>query len=211
MSKQTVPESQLVTQLIAGSRAAWADFVGRYETIVCARIRRTGLELHRSLSASDVDDMCAEVFASLVANDFSALRRFEGRCQLSTWLGIIARRTCLKQLLRNREPNASGGSDVWDPLDQESFLRDSLQRLVQHEDRCRLREQMQQLKPRDQEILRLFYMENLSYAQVGQQLNISINTVGPCLHRAQQRLKKLLLQSSQESNTNASEARSRLS
>jgi len=40
--------------------------------------------------------------------------------------------------------------------------------------------------------LRMFFMEGLSYAQISRDLGISINSVGPKLQRAQQRLRRLM-------------------
>ena len=51
---------------------------------------------------------------------------------------------------------------------------------------------MAQLVEADRMVLRLFYFERQSYAQISQRMGLSINTIGPKMKRAQQRLRKIL-------------------
>ena len=67
----------------------------RYQAVVYSGARRTAQSCQILLEQSDLEDITAEVFASIVANDYAALRRFEGRSRLSTWLTVLARRHCL--------------------------------------------------------------------------------------------------------------------
>ena len=52
-----------------------------------------------------------------------------------------------------------------------------------------LRVARKKILPDDQRILRLFYEEGQSYQQIAESLEVSINTVGPKLDRARQRLR----------------------
>ena len=158
-----------------------------------SRVQRTATDQRGYLSRADADDICAEVFASLLANDLSSLRRFEGRSTLATWLAVIARRVCLKQLSRAAMSHGSAycvNEDVGDA--QPVKGADALQQLIQAEDRDRLRAKINCLQHADREILNLFYTEGLGYTEISRRLGISVNTVGPKLHRAQTRLRKLL-------------------
>ena len=56
----------------------------------------------------------------------------------------------------------------------------------------RLQTALQQLSETDRRIIRLQFEQQLSYAAIGRILGISENAVGPKLHRAQSRLKKLM-------------------
>ena len=163
----------------------------RYEGIVAAAIRRTAAQYGFTLRRSDHDDFCAEVFAGLLANDMAALRSFEGRCRLSTWLTILARRSFLKNLRRIRGRDTLASEDqINNSLLPQTI--DLLERLVADEDQKRLRRAMERLRDGDRRILELFFCDELSYRQIGEQMGISVNAVGPKLFRAQQRLKKAM-------------------
>lgn len=186
-------ELDLVRRLLARDRAAWGQFVCRYQGLVLSRVQRTATDQRGYIGRADAEDICAEVFASLLANDLSSLRGFEGRSSLATWLAVIARRVCLKQL--SRIPlDCQLKCAASDALHEVSTTAagDALQQLIQAEDRARLRAKIDCLRVSDREILNLFYEEGLGYSEISRRLGISVNTVGPKLHRAQSRLRKLL-------------------
>jgi len=186
-------ERLLIQQLVRRDRDAWRRFVHAYQGLIYSRVTRTAQECNRVLERADAEDICAEVFACLVANDYASLRRFEGRSSLSTWLSVIARRTALRCLIKPRLDVATGGSDSQPTPREPSMTQDgALAQLIQAEDVARLNKMLQRLNPPDQQVLRMFYVEHLAYAEIGKRMGISINTVGPKLHRAQQRLKRLM-------------------
>jgi len=55
-----------------------------------------------------------------------------------------------------------------------------------------LDEALKKIPKEDREIILLFYMENLSYEEIANLLNISIDNVKVKLHRAKEKLKKFL-------------------
>jgi RNA polymerase sigma-70 factor (ECF subfamily) len=55
-----------------------------------------------------------------------------------------------------------------------------------------LQEALQQLSPNDQQIVILFYYDQLSYEEISKVLNIPLGTVGINLFRARKKLKKIL-------------------
>lgn len=183
-------EIELLETLVVGDANAWRVFVERYQGLVYARVLRTAAETNTQLDRSDVEDICAEIFSGLIANDYASLRRFEGRSKLSTWLAVIARRVCLRRINAFRLPiSHETPSEAVEPADSR---QSTLGNLIAREDLERMHGCVQQLSTTDQQILKLYFEQNLSYQQIGRQLGVSENTVGPKLHRAQQRLKKLM-------------------
>ena len=73
-----------------------------------------------------------------------------------------------------------------------SDLTDMLAALIQMEDQLQLNTMLDRLNDGDRSVLKMFYMEGQSYAQIGRNLGVSINSVGPKLQRAQQRLRRLM-------------------
>lgn len=184
----------LIEALVARDRNAWRQFVETFQGVVLARVARTAQECSRTLNRADMEDLCAEVFASLIANDFSSLRRFEGRSTLATWLSVVTRRICLRHIYKRRLDMAKGSAtESSSEADMEEIGEqgnpDALASLIASEDAERLRDCLEQLNPADQHVLRLYYLDELSYAEISQSLDVSINTVGPKLHRAQSTLR----------------------
>lgn len=188
-------ERRLIAALVARNRNAWSEFVERFQGLVYARVARTALEFNHHLDRSAIEDIRAEIFAALIENDFASLRRFEGRSSLATWLAIIARRSCLRWMQKRSQRQEQVNQRI-DDLQQEDIAggtsEDILAALIQTEDGLRLRTMLGRLNEGDRSVLRMFFMDGLSYAQISRDLGISINSVGPKLQRAQKRLRQLM-------------------
>jgi RNA polymerase sigma-70 factor, ECF subfamily len=182
----------LVEQLVAGQRSAWSVFVQKHLSLVTARVRKTLFQFGYR-GHSEIDDVVAEVFAALLAQDMAVLRSYRGESTLATWLSVISHRICLRQSQRlARYAALVHVNDATVLNSQSPQKRNELDRLIQTESAERLRETIRQLKPTDQQILELYYHEQLEYSEIGEKMGISINTVGPKLHRATARLKRLM-------------------
>ena len=186
-------EQQLIEALIARDRGAWRRFVEQFQGLVYARVARTSAEFHLRLDPAELEDICAEVFAGLIANDYASLRRFEGRSSLATWLSVIARRVAIRAMTkRAAAPNVTEIEGLSESASEQLSGSDSLHRMINVEETDRLLAKLNELNDADQFILRSFYLDGLSYLEISQRMEISTNTVGPKLQRAQQRLRQLL-------------------
>jgi RNA polymerase sigma-70 factor (ECF subfamily) len=184
---------QLVQRLISREAGAWSEFVTEYQALVFSRVLHVVREWRRRLDRADIEDMVAEVFSQLVANNFASLRGFQGRSSLSTWLTVITRRICWQALSRREteRPASQQGSDF--DMQTVAVTRDDvLGRLIRSEDESRLVAAMEHLNERHRELLRLFYVEELSYQEIGTRMQMPMNSIGPTLQRAQQKLKELM-------------------
>ena len=185
----------MVAALIARDRSAWSEFVERFQGLVYARVARTALEFSRHLDRSAIEDISAEIFAALVENDFASLRRFEGRSSLATWLAVISRRSCLKWMQKWSQRQERANQRI-DDVRQDDIAgggsEDILAAMIQTEDRLRLRTMLNRLNDGDRSVLRMFFLDGLSYVEISRNLGISINSVGPKLQRAQARLRNLM-------------------
>ena len=132
----------------------------------------------------DVDDVVQDVFLAA----FKRLETFRGDSQVQTWLAAVTINRCrtyqrrqvlrLKWFRRQKQVERSGGGS------DEKSLREET-----HE---RVRAAIAALRPKDREVIVLFYLEELSIAQMASLLNATNNAVEVRLHRARQRLKELL-------------------
>ena len=71
------------------ARALLVDSLPLIDRITRSICRRSGIDHPES------EDFASVVRLKLVENDYAAIRSFEGRCSLSTWLMVLARRVLL--------------------------------------------------------------------------------------------------------------------
>jgi RNA polymerase sigma-70 factor (ECF subfamily) len=183
---------RLVQRLLAGEAAAWSEFVAAYGALVLARVRFTARELNTPLDESRAEDLCAEVFTRLIANDCAAFRRFEGRSTLATWLCVIARRVVMRKLAAlRREPSQPMPERIIDSLASPES-DDPLRRLLAAEDRRLLAAGLEQLAERQRRLVCLLYFDGCSYREASEQLRIPMNSIGPTLKRVQEKLRQAM-------------------
>lgn len=196
-------ERFLVQRLLGGEREAWIEFVDRYQRVVWCRINRVLNRHGANAKENDCDDVAAELFAKLLANNMKMLAEFEHRSTLATWLTIIAHRMALKAVSRTSERTRRTNSYPHNAvLKNSSGLRldqlsddqaaDPLETLLSIETRSGLRHKLEMLKPKDRQVIELYHFENLGYQEIANRMGLSENSVGPRLTRAQRRLKRLV-------------------
>jgi RNA polymerase sigma-70 factor (ECF subfamily) len=173
--------------MVGGDPTAWRTFVERFDRLVLTRVVTVARELNRSLNQADTEDLCADVFSQLVAGNYAALRRFEGRSTLSTWLCVVTRRIVLRRLSSHRGELAQPAP----PLESLAGpAGDDPQLLaISDEDRELLATGIAQLNERQRRLAHLFYVDGCSYRDISQQLQMPINSVGPTLARIHEKLR----------------------
>ena len=181
-----------VQKLLAGGSADWGHFVDRYQRVVLARLRSKSQECRRHLRGADIEDLCADVFKSLIENNYSSLRRFRGDSSLATWLTVVAANQCLKYLDRKSNrllPSLDEQRDI------ESLRIDSADNcdeiLMRQEHWEHLMVALDELNRSDQRAITMFYIQEMSYRDISDKLGISINSVGPKLSLAIKKLRNL--------------------
>lgn len=183
-------DARLVGRMVGGDATAWRTFVERFDRLVLTRVMTVARELNRSLNQDDAEDLCADIFSQLVAGDFAALRRFEGRSTLSTWLCVVTRRIVLRRLSAHRGP-ASQLAPALGSLSGPAS--DDPQRLaICDEERALLASGIAQLNERQRRLAYLFYVDGCSYHDISEQLQMPMNSVGPTLARIHEKLRAVM-------------------
>lgn len=184
----TEVDRSLLDRCLAHQPGAWEDFVDRFIGLFVHVINHTGHVRSVRLSTPDVDDLCAEIFLALLADDYSVLRRFQGRCSLATYLTVIARRLVVREMARRRKAEALGH------VSAHHAAVDHAQPQAPHERRIDAHDEVEAmlagLPQRDAEVVRQFHLEGRSYGEISQQLGIPENSIGPTLTRARERLRR---------------------
>jgi RNA polymerase sigma-70 factor (ECF subfamily) len=188
-------DRNLLKRCLASEPGAWKDFVDRFLGLFVHVINHTAHARTVRLTPEDVDDLCADIFLAVLADDAAVLRRFRGRSSLATYLSVVARRIAVREIARRRKAEALGHVNAHQasidraqaaaerasapPRDQQQVdFGDEVQRMLSD------------LPDADAEVVRQYHLEGRTYREISSRLGIPENTIGPTLSRARQRLRE---------------------
>lgn len=184
-----IKEIDLIKKAAKGDPDAFEALMLQYQTPVynlCFRILG---------NPEDAADMTQETFLKAWKN----LEGFHMESSLSTWLYRLANNCCL-DLLRSkkRKPTISivredeeGEEIAYDPIDPAPQPDEAL---IQKEEKQLLRDALQSLDQQQRAILTLRVVNDMSYEDISNVLQIKEGTVKSRLARARENLRKKILQ-----------------
>lgn len=179
-------DRQLIDRCLRHEPGSWIDFVDRYMGLIYHVIHHVGHNRSTTLNEADVEDICAEVLLRIVDDDYGVLRRFKGGSSLPTYLTVVARRIAVKEVARRQRDATRGYATVHrsslpdedDGPDEPIAAADEVERMLRD------------LPEREAQVVRLYHLSGLNYRQIGKQLQIPENSVGPILAHARGRMKR---------------------
>ena len=178
-------DRQLLQRCLARQPRAWEDFVDRFLGLVVHVVAHTGQSRSLAIGSQDREDLVAEVFTALLADDFAVLRRFRGQSSLATYLTVVARRVVVRELLKRRiVANQADTSDVEQIAGHDASVEE---RLANREQVERL---LDELHGEEADVVRLYHLEGKSYDEISRQTGLPANSVGPTLSRARAKLRR---------------------
>ncbi len=135
------------------------------------------------LSNEDREDLCSDVFMELLKDDFAVLRSFRGQSSLATYLTVVARRVVVRKLVRQKASSLPLSMADEAQMGQDS---DSISRIDDSEE---LRQLLEGLDPREADVVKMYHLEGLSYAEISSVTGVPENSIGPTLSRAREKLR----------------------
>lgn len=169
----------LVAEARTGSSAAWEVLVDRFSGLSAAMARRC------RLSDADVAEVCQTTWLRLVEN----LDRIEQPERIGAWLATTSRRESLRIATRNTVVVSS--IEEMDLADDQSDPPDAS--ILREEQVSAVRVAAEQLSPRCRRLLGLLMSDDdLPYAQIAEQLNMPIGSIGPTRGRCLEQLRQIL-------------------
>lgn len=182
-------DRDLLNRCLRKEPGAWNDFVDRYLSLIYHVINYTAYLRSVRLGSEDVEDIAAEILLQLVEENFKILRQFRGESSLATYLTVVARRLCVRELVRRKKrQEALARGDVVVPpseVEDDPAAQKGLERLEEVE------YLLKHLKGREREIVRLYYLEGRTYEEISIETNVPVNTIGVVLSRAREKLRRL--------------------
>lgn len=179
-------DRNLIDRCLRKEPGAWNDFVDRYMGLIYHVIHHAAHARSRVVSNEDIEDIAAEVFLKIVDEDYAVLRRFKGNSSLPTYLTVIARRICVKDLIRRHREEELGHTNAHRAA-VDNGESDGAEPIAAAEEVERM---LEDLPPREAEVVRLYHLEFQNYRQIGKKLGIPENSVGPILAKARKRLRE---------------------
>jgi RNA polymerase sigma-70 factor (ECF subfamily) len=182
-----VKDAELVNLTLQGEIEAYSALVMRYQNVIY------GLCYHFLRDFEEAKDITQEAFIRAYTH-LSELKEPE---KFRVWLRQIAVNLC-RMHLRSK---ASSRRSVKEVISSDSFEARNIPDLLPRPDEALEREEMEEmvrkalgkLSPRDQQILILFYIDDLSYRDIAEFLDLPLPTVKWRLHQSRKLLKEEVL------------------
>lgn len=175
----------LVERCLGKEPGAWNDFVDRYVGLIYHVIHHVAHSRSRLLSEADTEDIAAEVLLAVVDDDYDVLRRFKGVSSLPTYLTVITRRICVREIIRRQREAELGHANAHREIVGD--LSGEAEAIATAEEVERI---LDELPEKEAEVVRLYHLKYMNYRQIGKQLGISENSVGPILAKARKRMRR---------------------
>jgi len=194
MTPRLFDEKALLKRCLEDDKRAWDTFVERYNRVIYGAIVQTLTKYSFSEKNQVIEDLFQTVFLSLIEFNFKKLRQFQGKCKLSSWLHIISARIAIDFLRKKKEQFSLNGE-----TDQEKSFKEGLTNgkplpddLLNQKDEQKLYEIIKnQLNARDRLFVELFYVKELSPAEVSKIMNITPNNVYQIKNRVRNTMAKI--------------------
>jgi RNA polymerase sigma-70 factor (ECF subfamily) len=179
-------DRNLLQRCLQREPRAWENFVDRFLGVVVHVIQHTAQSRSLRISPQDRDDLAAEVFLTLINEDYAVLRRFRGQSSLATYLTVIARRVVVRELLKRKTV-----SGLNEEAASEAIL---VQRGPSDEERISDRDEIEQilrtLHGPEADVIRMYHLEGKTYREISTKVGMPENTIGPTLSRARAKMRK---------------------
>ena len=173
-------DRELLQRCLDRAPRAWQNFVDRFLGLVVHVANHTAEARGSSLDQATRDDLVAEVFLTLVVDDFTVLRRFRRNCSLATYLTVISRRVISRRLY------VSSQSAVPPVLVEDVVLDRGPTRMENSEE---VQQLLLRLDPREANVVRMYHLEGKSYEEISRAVGMSQNSIGPLLSRAREKMR----------------------
>lgn len=181
----------LIARCVQGDDAARAEFFAAYDDVVRRSVSR---KLRDAASgpefATDIDDICNDVYVRIFRNNCEALARIREPRSIAAWLMTISQNHVYSFLRKHR--SISSARETAAKEIPASYNESPEAGLIERESVSILRTNLEMLEAKDRLILQLYYLDDLTYAEIAETLSLNINTVASRLMRAKARLRERL-------------------
>jgi RNA polymerase sigma factor (sigma-70 family) len=179
---------ELVKRALDNEQQAYAKLMERYRDSIYF------LVLKMVNNRDDADDLTIEAFGKA----FKRLHQYTPQFAFSTWLFKIASNNCIDFIRKKRIKalsldqgftNEDGESMTFSVRDEELDPEEAMEKKQRV---MKMRDVVQQLKPRYRELVELRYFKEYSYEEIAEELDLPLGTVKAQLFRAREFLLNMM-------------------
>ena len=176
----------LVNKAILGDQKAFSDLMTFYWPTI------EGFFAMKLSSKEDVEDLSIATFSKA----FDKIKSYNSSYAFSTWIQTIATNSLIDFFRKKEQKTISIDADVknekGNPHEIEDLDTNPELNFIQQQKNKQLFSLVEKLKPHYRELIVLRYLEELSYDEIAQKLNIPLGSVKANLFRARDLLLKIL-------------------
>ena len=187
-SLSSIEDDKFVTEALKGNEASYKKLVDKYDRPIFFHIRKMIREEEM------VEDLVQEVFIKAFKN----LVSYSNEYAFSTWLYRIATNHTIDYLRKKKlqtfsihDPIKTKDGDMEVQLPDESFSTD--QPIIRKERKAIVQHAISNLPEKYRLVIQMRHMEELSYDEIAEELDIPLGTVKAHIFRARELLYKALI------------------
>lgn len=187
-SKKALEDLDLVQRAQNGDQTAYSSLLEKYRESVYYTM------LKMVKKPEDAEDLTIEAFGKA----FNRIHQYSPNFAFSTWLFKIASNNCIDFIRKKRIKVTSMDTGMKNDDGDVIFFDASCdqptpsEHLIQKQKAAKMREVVEQLKPRYRDLIKKRYFEELSYEEIATELDIPLGTVKAQLFRARDFLSNLM-------------------
>jgi len=167
----------LIKYIKEGDKRGWNMLIDRYSKTVY------NLAFNFCGSSDDANDLTQDIFIKIYKN----IDKFDENLNISSWIIRISKNHCIDYWRKNKKNNLR--IELEDNLARDEHSPED--DLIKSGDLHRLREKMLQLKPEVRAMLILRDIQNHSYQEIADSMEIPLGTVKSKINRARIHLARL--------------------
>ncbi|MFW5856638.1 MAG: RNA polymerase sigma factor [Planctomycetota bacterium] len=183
--RERAADRELLERILNNDTQAWDALVERYAGLLHAVARRTCAAYGYPAQEQDVEDAVAEVWRNLLEKERELVYTCASRGCLAQTLHVLARHRAIdlmrKRRLRTVEYQEHHAPSTAPDVDA-----------VFAERAAEVRAAVDRLPDRERTLVRLFFLQGRKYREIEELTGIPMNSIGPTLNRALQRIRSRL-------------------
>ncbi len=174
----------LIKKIIAGDTNTFQILIDEYKRLVSHIVfKMINKETER-------EDICQDIFIKVYQN----LSNFKYKSKLSTWIARIAYNTCINYLEKKKLPFFNDLTPGEESTDNISGNNLNPHKYTEKQDiSAHLHSEINQMPVNYRTILTLYHIDEMSYKEIGEILNLAEGTIKSHLFRARKLLKERLM------------------
>jgi RNA polymerase sigma-70 factor (ECF subfamily) len=173
---------KICKKCLSGDKSAWDTLVHRYSKLVYSTIWGT-LKKFPNPRSPDVNDVYQDVFAKIIEK----LNQWRGEASLATWISVIARRTTIDHLRKQKHSPESPQNK--DGPQNEGSSRE--EQGIDPEDKIFLRKLLTKLNSTELLVIKLIFYEGWSPEEIAELLHKKPGAIYTIKSRALEKLRKI--------------------